>query len=81
VLNKWFASTYKPYRSTTSTRDLRRVVPTNALSLEQRRQELELRRLEAEIIQQEEKARNQRLENERLELDLIERRRRIQKDQ
>lgn len=68
-----------------SLNNLRRTASTNTLTLEQRRQELELWKLEAEIKQkeadikkQEEETRLQQLENERLELDLIERRRRIQ---
>lgn len=54
--------------------NLRRVASANTLTLEQRRQELELRKLEEDI-------RLQQLENEKLELDLIERRRRIQESE
>lgn len=50
----------------------------NVLTMEQRRQEIELRKLEAEVKQKEEEIRLQQLENERLELDLLERRLRIQ---
>lgn len=54
--------------------NLRRVASANTLTLEQRRQELELRKLEEDI-------RLQQLENEKLELDLIERRRCIQESE
>lgn len=64
-----------------SLQNLRRVASTNTLSLEQRRQELELRKLEADIKKQEEEVRLQQLQNEKLELDLMERRIRIQESQ
>jgi sensor histidine kinase YesM len=68
--------------------NLRRAISTNALNLEQRRQELELENLELELQQKradlkkkEEDIRLQQLQNEKLELDLMERRIRIQEAQ
>jgi multidrug resistance efflux pump len=78
---KEFTNTYKVFRSVQSSQNLRRTASENALTLEQRRQELELRKLEADIKQQEEAIRLQQLKNEQLELDLMERRARIQESQ
>lgn len=80
----------KYLQSIRSTRsgNLRRAISTNALNLEQRRQELELENLELELQQKkadlkkkEEDIRLQQLQNEKLELDLMERRIRIQEAQ
>ncbi|KAG2000741.1 hypothetical protein GB937_010883, partial [Aspergillus fischeri] len=57
--------------STTSSRSLRRVASANILTIEQRRQELELRDLEAEIKRKEEEVRLKQLQNEQLELELM----------
>ncbi|EAA67000.1 hypothetical protein AN8575.2 [Aspergillus nidulans FGSC A4] len=78
--------------SVRSSQNLRRTASEDALTLEQRRQELELRKLEADIRkqeldirkqeadikQQEVDIRLQQLKNDQLELDLMERRARIQ---
>lgn len=79
------AGTYTVLSSIHSSHDLRRVASANVLSLDQRRQEIELKRLEikaqkelAEVKEKEEQTRLQQLENDRLELELLEKRRRIQ---
>jgi len=59
-----------------SSTNLRCVTSVN--TLERRREELQLQKLEADIKQQQEEIRLKQLENEKLELDLIERRLRIQ---
>ncbi|CBF82218.1 predicted protein [Aspergillus nidulans FGSC A4] len=68
--------------------NLRRAISTNALNLEQRRQELELENFELELQQKradlkkkEEDIHLQQLQNEKLELDLMERRICIQEAQ
>ena len=78
AVTKYLLTIYPLYSSARSTQDLRRIVSTNNLNLESRRQELELRKAEMELKKEEEEIRAKQLANEKLELDLMERRLKMQ---
>jgi hypothetical protein len=63
-------SAYKLLGLVGVSQSLRRTASSNFINLEQRRQELELRKLEADI-------KAQKIENKRKELELIEKRRQL----
>lgn len=68
-------------RSVRSTQpDLRRLASTNIMTLEQRKQDLELRQIEAAIKAQEEETRAKQIANEKAELELIKERRKLQEE-
>jgi hypothetical protein len=78
LVTSWLAIAYKAISSLQSSQDLRCVASAYASSLDQRLQELELRKIEVDIAAQEQRVRLQQLQNEKLELDLMEQRIRIQ---
>lgn len=81
LLVNHFPSAYRVLRSVRSTQlDFRRVVSTSNITLEQKKQELELRQMEAAIRAQEEETRAKQLANEKAELELIKERRRMQEE-
>jgi len=74
--------TYRVLRSVHSTQPgLRRLASTNIMTLEQRRQDLELRQMEAAVKAQEEETRAKQIAIEKAELELIKERRKLQEEE